>query len=337
MFADQVLEAAGTEIDRLYCGALTSIAAKIREAQRFCMSSSVMEACNILAIGKPSALASAIPLCRIPFKTMWLEWDGAIPGRELGEPRNGVPIYIPAKYGALIECLDDKGTAFGVTCLWRHKPCGNEWSDPKTGCDPKLLIFPNPAAMEVDWEKKASHVVSIEASKEMAAHYGGDMREVQAVREIASHIEMGFTPHCALFVDRMVAAGHSADELLHNGARDMQGDLQLIMALLCLINSRNCLDVTKVEPPANKARLKRGNKPLLGYSEVQINLSKRDANAAKKLGLSQAEIRRHIVRGHFKIRKGGVFWWRPFIRGNPVSGEVLRSAYSVTSKEMVDA
>jgi len=35
----------------------------------------------------------------------------------------------------------------------------------------------------------------------------------------------------------------------------------------------------------------------------------------------------HYVRGHFKQRKSGVYWWSPFVRG---SGEPRkRAAYAV--------
>jgi hypothetical protein len=30
----------------------------------------------------------------------------------------------------------------------------------------------------------------------------------------------------------------------------------------------------------------------------------------------ESMMRRHLVRGHFKVGKSGVYWWRPFLRGS---------------------
>jgi hypothetical protein len=39
----------------------------------------------------------------------------------------------------------------------------------------------------------------------------------------------------------------------------------------------------------------------------------------------RADVEAHLVRGHFKRRNSGVYWWNPFIRG---TGEVKqRKAY----------
>ena len=47
--------------------------------------------------------------------------------------------------------------------------------------------------------------------------------------------------------------------------------------------------------------------------------------------MSDYEVRQHLVRGHFKLRNGGVYWWRPHLRGNPLLGQVKHTAYEVRS------
>jgi hypothetical protein len=39
----------------------------------------------------------------------------------------------------------------------------------------------------------------------------------------------------------------------------------------------------------------------------------------------------HLVRGHFKQRKSGLFWWNPFVRGKGKLNK--REAYQVTALE----
>jgi hypothetical protein len=36
------------------------------------------------------------------------------------------------------------------------------------------------------------------------------------------------------------------------------------------------------------------------------------------------ELRAHFVRGHFKARKSGVFWWSPHARGDLSRGMVAK-------------
>ena len=36
---------------------------------------------------------------------------------------------------------------------------------------------------------------------------------------------------------------------------------------------------------------------------------------ARGRGATAEEIRSHLVRGHFKVRKTGIFWWRPHTAG----------------------
>lgn len=69
-----------------------------------------------------------------------------------------------------------------------------------------------------------------------------------------------------------------------------------------------------------KKRKKQGFKlPLISYSRVKI----RQSPIIKYIGSSDPsgiETRAHLVRGHFKRRKSGMYWWSPFVRGNQKLG-----------------
>jgi len=98
--------------------------------------------------------------------------------------------------------------------------------------------------------------------------------------------------------------------------------------MLALLNSRNCVSIDKAEvSTGNKLRRLRGKPPLLSHSTVNIHLNKRDARASE--AMSPAEVRLHMVRGHFKVRKSGVFFWRPHLRGDADFGEVVHDKYAV--------
>ena len=65
----------------------------------------------------------------------------------------------------------------------------------------------------------------------------------------------------------------------------------------------------------NRGRAKVGKLPVLGCRPVRWDLSRIERRAGG--GLSPEDRKRaigHIVRGHPKVRKSGVFWWSPDYR-----------------------
>lgn len=104
-----------------------------------------------------------------------------------------------------------------------------------------------------------------------------------------------------------------------------------LFATLILMNAKNSVELTKVEAPEklNKARRKQGKGELLPYSTVDIKLSKSQERAVAEGRITRAEARRHPVRGHFKVRASGVFWWNESWRGNALRGTVERRAHVV--------
>jgi hypothetical protein len=73
--ADQIIAAAGAELDNSYSGAIASLGADIARAQCFELSDDVREACCQVAQSKPSSILSAMPLMRLPYAKTWVEWS----------------------------------------------------------------------------------------------------------------------------------------------------------------------------------------------------------------------------------------------------------------------
>ena len=55
---------------------------------------------------------------------------------------------------------------------------------------------------------------------------------------------------------------------------------------------------------------------------IAPRLRERLAEGAAECG--QADARAHFVRGQFKCRRTGIFWWTPFIRGDKALGFVSK-------------
>jgi len=330
MLSDTIMSYVGSAIDAERTGfMITRFAEQIVEAERFSVSPQVMEACQKLAYSKPSSMLDATKFCRAPFKKTWLEWEGRIPGRgnQVNEA-SGQEEPAPKRFGVLVEALDDTYRRLGVTFAWEHHN-----QNALNGVSINLC----PLGYVINWEDKWTPNTDPEPLKikGMYEKYVGDEKEFQAMKEFAGMCSYTIVPYSRTFIENLRAESEERfAKLLKYSQGDLEGEAQLLVSVLCLLNAKNCvsrepIDVTK----PNKLRRLRGKKPLLSYSNVEINLSRRDAEYARQSGMSDIEIRRHIVRGHFKVRKTGVYWWRPFLRGDASLGEVRRSGYTFVDRK----
>jgi hypothetical protein len=114
-------------------------------------------------------------------------------------------------------------------------------------------------------------------------------------------------------------------------AADISGEAAFIQCAIALLNSRNCVTNEPVDlSKLNKARKTRGKSPLASYMITRLVLSKTQQRTAESLGLDRREAREHVVAGHFKVWKTGVYWWSSFKRGNP-DLTIPRKAYKVSA------
>lgn len=106
-------------------------------------------------------------------------------------------------------------------------------------------------------------------------------------------------------------------------------------SLLAMLNCKNLFEETEVSHPAalQKSRIKRGRLPRCEHKILDLGLTRGQRNSAIDSGMSETELRQHLVRGHFKRRSSGLYWWSPYLRGNPEIGHVHRDLTNVTAKE----
>lgn len=326
--AQRMISLAGSKQDDLQMGAISSIANDIRLAQKFVLSPDVLEAAERLANSKPRSLLDAIALCALPHDRMWIEFAY----HYQMSPRDNQSLKQAERMGLLVRSMDEDNKRFSVAFNWTFKddpmvrvcPIGVlvNWSDgwkplPTVFSASKRLIEADPEFMALD-DVNREAMVLLESRQAIAlSPYS---------RKIWEHLERTQPAETA-------RAGQAYVD-------SIRGDVQLLQAVICLLNSRNCIGLTRGVMPerkGNSARVSRKGFRGLSYSTVTINLSRRDSDAAAADGMSAGEIRKHIVRGHFKIRKGGVYWWRPFIRGKAEFGEVKRVGYRVVDRPVAEA
>ena len=352
--ADVLMASKGGAYDRVYQGGITRLADDVEKAEKFVFSADATKACDKLSEQKPSSLVDATRFCRLPFKNVWMEWD---PSRNQGrETPNWLPkadgTIVPKKIGCLATCFDDTNKVFGVTLVWENNPedmgetlqrSNPTWALKDYKKEGRALINVCPLGYVLNWYSEWPMFDTIrrqwmgEKPMDLSGmwidpKWRNNDKEKQALLELFKNGVQTVSPYCTGYLDNLTNSRSHIDmqNFWKTTALDWTGEYSSLIARMCLLNSKNCIETKTVEfSKLNKQRKKSGKLPLLSHKAVTINLSRRDADYAKANGVSPSEIRQHIVRGHFKIKKHGVYWWRPFMRGDAEVGVIKRTGYKV--------
>ena len=300
MLADEIIAARGGRRDREMHGGITAFAAEIMQAQRFVFESDSAAAITQVATTRPEAFVEALPLGSPPFSRVWIEYASA---DAFGQAPNRDEVR---RMGALVTC--EAGNPSRFTCFFAI--CHGD------GKNRTAMLEPS------GW--------SVDLLSPVAQPWGDalSLQPNSAVRKLLTHCAVVMSPHAESWFNGLSA---SVRERCRPGwSENAQMFLRSTLSALCLLNTRNLVTSETTDlAKKNKARRLLGKPPLLSFNEVRISLSKRDRLAATSLGLGTEEIRRHVVRGHFKVRQGKLFWWRPHLRGSASLGHVVHTGYSV--------
>jgi hypothetical protein len=357
--ADRVIEAcADRRTDRPTLELLSPVAKDIHTAQRFVITEDVRDAVRDLLTSRPSSLYSALSYARPPFERCWIEWPtpnqpepihairartkrvGAVIAAEPGSFCHAFKFYtvwsydIGDSYGRWMAVTKDHGISSYIA---NHHKSGIGVSVLQVGFDFTCIEDGIPKYY-TDWHRPPGsknwtneHLRKIRNDEENAIrHVLADPSERVALDKIEGLIRWGIR-RGQVPAEHLAASASFGQAGVAAALDDVRDEIGPLISLLILMNSKNCVDVAKqtIAPKHNKARVKSGKPAFLGHSTVHIKLGKTNANVAAAYGMTKEEARRHLVRGHFKIRKYGVYWWTPHLRGSSLRGHINREAYIV--------
>jgi len=357
--ADHILAARDTinDIGRI----ASSMGRTIERAQRFELHNDVALAAHELLKTRPSTLVAALPLCRLPYSTMWFEWKGGL----LGTQKRDLDVAPePVKEGLLLEEIDSAQQIGCVTLAWMHRrnqlrqttdqidallderdmiinisPLGVYFDfsgrgDVRTVISTvhDIMLTKNPSArlkflFEL-WAETFLQEPSSEALSRFALQRQGwgdkvasNPVEIEALKELERIMLPGLSKHGLGLMLQMLhkAPLDAVINMLRNWMADIEGEGSFVQCVLAILNSKNrVIDNQPVDlSRLNRSRQKRGRSPMLSYSVTHLRMSRAQRNVAEARGLSREQARQHLVRGHFKIRSSGVYWWSSFLRGDP--------------------
>ena len=342
---DQISADVGSLMDNWAAGSISSVAAALKDCLRFELSDEVRDAAQRVQKSKPSTIMAALPLCRLPYRRVWVEW---LPGR-VGNLRDAGPDAPPQpqRTGFLMEAVDDSLQRGNITWCWHHphhhSPALRQ-HDPNGG---ETIICPLGAAF--DWSPEPTIPFSpgatrreiidgVKAFKDSPfTKHLGSASEIDALVEDSKRCYQAFSPHTKNHLQCLSDKVRREPEIspiiaqqFRSWQEDTHGELGFARAVIAILNSRNCVEFEEADlAKMNRARARRGRLPALSYSVVKFSLSRSQHNAAIASGMTRVQMREHLCRGHFKIRKTGVFWWSPHLGGKPALGRVERDHYEV--------
>lgn len=299
----------------------------VARAMRFVLDREIVVAAQLVTEVKPSSIIQGLPLCRLPFPATWFEYAG--------HDRPGAlspGTVVPHRVGLLCQAEPDAPSEISVHVFWQagkkdrveHCPVAllaDMTADGRIARDPFLEIQKRDASTE--GLKQALTATGHIHHHRVAA----SPRELNAALALSNRIfvmrSRYFAPLAAEIIKQR--GNTTLTWLLRQSRADAESEASLLLGILMLLNTRNG---TNREPAdlarINTGRLKRGKRPLLDHWTVTLRLSRGPSRGLARSGVPAHEIRAHLVRGHFKIRKSGIYWWSPHLRGDTALGAVHR-------------
>jgi hypothetical protein len=262
---------------------------QVLAAQKFNLAADFAGAADGLTDNIPELMRIA-PFCRVPYHLCWFEVAQQDRRHWVTAPTHfPTEQYAPARIGFLAEATNKELSAWRVYLMWSLKDIG------------KFGQF-NMSALAVHWDM------------------------TKPMNKLEDPISFDWSP-----IDHTMHLQYTdAEKHMHDLIRsDWAGEIRFFYAILGLLNARNVAETERVEySRLNKHRAKSKKFPLSTHTLLKI----RTAHRRSLIGSGNAgpaEIRAHFVRGHFKARRTGLFFWGPHMRGKLEHGYVAKD-YQIT-------
>jgi len=282
----------------LYDG-IDKVLAKIKQAQKFVLSRDFAMAADGLVENIPE-LQKAAPWCRVPYPLTWMEWlHDDRPHWDESGPHKARPIdpsrhqHRPHRIGLLME-QHDRASYWKSQLFWSMR-----------GADANVPT-PYNSSLGAHW---------FDAEK----CTGARDPLVAAVRP-----DMADFGH-KMVADLMKTAPDIVKRLGQYAIEDWGGEIRFMVATLGLLNARNVAETTKVNNDTMNAKRKRyGKRELFSHHVLKVRPSVVVWRNSRDSAEGHRDLRMHFVRGHFKTRASGIFWWSMHTRGKLQHGTVTK-------------
>jgi len=296
---------------------------RLKSAQKFVLGPEFAAVAEALAEDY-SGLVKVFDRCRLPYAETWIEFlqadrpRFAAAGVQLPEIQK-----VPHRIGALLTATATDLSAWKAHLFWSFKD--------QPGCCGTALC-----AMAFDMTTPIYHQTELPTEQALSS------RQFFANRNITPHpgwlsasdeIRLKMSNHTGIMPPDFIidipdvppSKYKELNALLYDMARsDWAGEVPYILAVIGLLNARNATETETVDHTRlNKARSKSGKPPLFEHKILKI--ARRQVQRVYPDGKkdnTHAPMRAAFVRGHFKARRTGIFFWSPYLRGDLTRGRI---------------
>ena len=299
MFADDIINSRVLRDIELGAAGHDRLSLLLKHAQKFVLAPDFVSAADALYTDK-NQLDKALEFCELPFPLCWFEFSNQRRERWVSgaEPDALSPVAVPQsdieRVGYLFQEVKGEAT-WMISMFWKIRG--------------------------LDTASFTPYTVSLTAEQRTRAYLTQPGNKVSnSIMEWAEH----FVNVNVYAINKNLARTFHA-----SWQNDWNGELPFIFAMLGILNARNISEHEYADrTELNKKRARRGKLPLSSHHTLTINPRVRRFFRSSGKG-EVADLRAHFVRGHFKVRKSGVFFWLPHLRRDKGNGFVCKDYKAV--------
>ena len=302
--------------------AVTVVASRVKQAPRFVLDRASVMFLQNMARMPYKQIITALAVCRLPYPKIWVEMafrdrsDWLVTAQERGVRVSTNDFSSePKRLGFFLEeAPPPYGKDFMLVQLaWSH-------TDPAIDISRKAILID----LRVDrFSDDQYHKWRENAPDAILNHGCSTVDDAVSFFELCERVHYIVPPHCERLWDEIAAMGliEKFEELANF---DLASEWRFMMTLLIALNSRNLLKSEEGESleKLNKARVKKGKPALLNYRTIKLSLSpamKRRMGQGYFDPTGRKKADPHLVAGHFKVRRSGIFFWSSHERGGHVA------------------
>ncbi len=307
---------------------------RVRSAQRFAISAEALHVISHVAQSKPSSLMAGLGIARLPFHKLFIEYDWNQRFRilvdEFDYPDLREDKAKKLRFGLLASATDEtlqRGTVHLLTKYDDYTPTmGPIYLDFDFALENNLVRQRHAERGTLATVESVKNNTNNRHPKEYSPRFVNQPSETDAMTEMNNIFDVCYDPEAKPHLEQIGEDGQDAINKYVNSWRvNMGGEARFFLGTIMLLNSRNLADVKEVSVrDANRVRRSNDLQSIVTHHRVSIKLTKVSRNRMNSQGIPVGEMAYHMVRGHWKVRKTGVFFWRPHFAGNRDKGTVVK-------------
>lgn len=313
-----------------------ALAVDVTQAQRFVLHRDAVLLIHSISNIPMARITPALAICRMPYPKMWVEFvyrdrDDyyAMANVRLNKLENASS---PSRLGFYLEQMDTEGRIIDCTIVWRHLQDRFVDGGESIVIGGYSIRIDTTPGIVVSDEARANYARALRNPSEIEQQFSlvrtyDDPVEKEAALELETRITLGHCRYLKSFwthTERMFP--RTIPELRKHAVFDCLEEWRFVIGLLMTINSRNVISYSDpiTYEKLNKQRAKKHLPMMHDHREIRLSLSRVQRNRTGDGG--HVDVKAHTVLGHWKLRRTGLFWWSPHIRG---TGPVHMRPYNI--------